>query len=186
VLILLRHASTDWNAKKAGGETEFVRGNNSQIGINAQGRDEALQAAKKICQYPVKEIHRGTYKRDVDTAHIVAQYCQIPEVEDVALNPWNTGDLTGKPYSLIWPLMALLIDIPGMPVPGGESSGEHRARWDAAFWKAYAEYGHRSDIAVVLVTHGTEFRALRSTLYGEPVNTAKRENVKPAEIVVIE
>jgi broad specificity phosphatase PhoE len=184
MVILLRHASTDWNVKERGGETEFVRGN-IDIGLDDQGRAEAYHAAKRICRYPVKEIRRGTYKRDIETARIVAQVCQIPEVEVPALDPWNTGDLSGKIFDLVWPVMSLLIDLPDIPAPGGESYGQHRDKFDASFWKTYDEYGGRADAAVVLVLHGTEFRALPNILYGVPVRTDQREHVKPAEMIVL-
>src|SRR5579864_1204220 len=162
MVIAIRHGKTDWNAKDAGGEgqAEILRGN-IDVPLNAQGEQDVLEAAREICRFPVVEV-RSTpaYQRAKQTRHIVAQVCGVPEKDAPEFAPWDPGALSGKPVALIADILELLIDVPFIPAPGGDTFGNYFQNFADSFHKVYDEFGGDDSRAVVLVLFGNEFRVL--------------------------
>jgi len=198
MVICLRHGTTDWNAEQqqtAGKETlharkEILHGNNKTIDLNAAGKQAVHDAAVEMrTQFPhtifVEVRSSPDYARDLTTRHIVAGTLNIPEKDDARLNPYNPGDLSGKPLTMVWDMLALLIELPAVAPPGGETMGAWLGDWSDYFQQTYVEYGGNDGHAVILVLHGMEFRAL-PLLTGEgSMEKQKEQNVKPGEFVVI-
>lgn len=188
MIICMRHGKTDWNAKGFGGEAEVLRGN-INIPLNADGVQEVTEIAQQICQkYPVVEV-RSTpnYIRDTMTRDIVSQVCNVPATSAPELDPWNVGDLSGKAVSAIEAIIALLMDIPDIPAPGGEAYGTWLDEFDAYFHKVYTGEGFGGDDsrALVLIVHGNEERALPWVTERKPVEAYRHERVKPGQYVVV-
>jgi broad specificity phosphatase PhoE len=199
MVICIRHGETDWNAKAVpggggknpGGDAEILRGN-IDVPLNAQGAAGVAESAHEICQYPVLEV-RSTphYLRDTQTRHIVSEVCsqahgrRVPEVDAIELDPYDVGSLSGKPVINILPLLELLIEIPFLKAPAGESYAQYATDFANYFAHVYAEYGGDDSKAVVLVLHGNEFRLLPNITAGKPIQKYTQQKVKPGEFLVI-
>ena len=186
MLIYMRHAQTDWNAKGYGGEAEVLRGN-LDVPPNAAGIQETYAVAEQLCaKYPVVEV-RGTphYLRDKITRDIVAEVCAVPAVDAPELDPYNVGDLSGKSVALVETIIDWLIDFPMVLAPGGESYDNFIQEFAAYHQKAYAEYGGDDSRALVSIVHGNEIRALPFVVEGKPVTAYRHQRVKPSQYVVV-
>lgn len=189
MIICLRHGHTPWNAKEVAGkagDVEALRGNDKTIDLDEQGKHDIAQAAIEICSYPVQEVRAAmAYKRDASSGQIVAVACQAPMKDMPALAPWDPGALTGMPLQMVWDLIALLMDVPAIAPPGGETVGEWLSAWLDTFQKVYAEYGQDDSRAVVLIVHGMEMRALPVVTGTGPMEKYQQQVVKPGEFVVV-
>lgn len=187
MVIAIRHGKTDWNAKDAGGQgqAEILRGN-IDVPLNAEGEQGVLESAQEICAYPVVEV-RSTpaYQRAKQTRHIIAQVCGVPERDAPEFAPYNPGELSGKPVSLIVDVLELLMDVPFLPAPGGDTWADYFNRFSDSWHKVYAEFGADDSRAVVLVLFGNEFRCLPAVTEGKPIDKYATQKVKPGEFVVI-
>lgn len=187
MIICLRHGKTDWNAKELGGDAEVIRGN-IDIPLNDEGRQEVYDTAATLCRdYPIAEV-RSTpnYKRDTETRAIVAQVCGVPQVDAPELDPLNVGNLSGKAVgAAIWAIIALLMEIPTIPFPQGETYQDFLKEWGDYFHKTYAQYGGDDSRAVVLVVHGNELRALPALTGQGPIESYQKQKVAPGEFVVV-
>jgi broad specificity phosphatase PhoE len=189
MVIAIRHGETDWNAKEAHGteDAEILRGN-LDVPLNNQGKQKVLESAHEICpRYPVHEVRSSPdYQRATETRHILAEVCQVPEVDAPEFAPYDPGSLSGKPISLIGDILEYLIDIPFLAAPGGGQSFEEYFQNFASAWHSlYSEYGGDDSKAVVVVLFGNEFRALPAILQGKPVDKHATTKVKPGEYVVV-
>jgi broad specificity phosphatase PhoE len=187
MVIAIRHGKTDWNAKDAGGEgqAEILRGN-IDVPLNAQGEQDMLEAAREICQFPVVEV-RSTpaYLRAKQSRDIIARVCGVPGKDAPEFAPYNPGELSGKPVAAIIDILELLIDVPFIPAPGGDTFAEYFQRFADSFHKVYAEFGGDDSLAVVLVLFGNEFRVLPAVTEGKPIDKYATQKVKPGDYVVI-
>lgn len=189
MVIAMRHGETDWNAKNigAGHDVEVLRGN-FDVPLNADGAKAVHEHAVEICeQYPVVEV-RSTpdLLRAKQSRTIVAQVCDVPEVDAPELAPWDPGDLSGRPIEAITAVIEFLMDIPFIPAPGGgQAYGDYVQNFTAAWHKAYAEYGQDDSRAVVLILFGNEFRVLPQILEGKPIDKYTAQPVKPGDYVVV-
>ena len=198
MVIAIRHGETDWNAKKSpgggknpGGDAEILRGN-IDVPLNAEGKAGVEESAQEICQYPVLEV-RSTpnYLRATQTRHIIARVCSeahgfhVPEKDAPELDPYDVGALSGKPVINILPLLMLLIDIPFLKAPGGESFQNYADEFTNYWHQTYTEYGGDDSRAVVLVLFGNEFRLLPAITEGKPIDKYTQQKVKPGDFVVI-
>src|SRR5437879_5517492 len=98
VVILLRHGATRENEA----EREILRGTDDPP-LSANGRDEIMLAAEKICgKYRVVEIRTDRYQRDRETAAILAEACGAPVTIAPELEPYNIGKLSGQAKEDFW------------------------------------------------------------------------------------
>lgn len=193
MVICMRHEQTDWNAKGYGGEAEVLRGN-VDIGLNATGIADAQAKAEDLCtKYPIVEVRCSpNYQRDLQTGQIVAQICGVPLSTDSALDPYNPGDLSGKAVAAIEAILDLLIDIPFLPAPGGESINNWISEFDTYFHGIYDPpphgegFGGDDSRAIVLIVHGMELRALPWVTERKPMTAYRHQSFKPGEYVVIQ
>jgi broad specificity phosphatase PhoE len=192
MVIAIRHGETDRNVKGAGGgpgqDVEVLRGTDDPP-LNAAGAKKIYAQAHELCQrYPVEEV-RSTphYKRAVQTRHIIAQVCRVPEVDAPEFAPLDIGHLSGAALTpLVWELIGFLMDVPFIPFPGGGTYGEYFSNLLNNFHRVYEEYGGDDSRAVVLVLFGNEFRALPAiTEPGKPIERYTQQKVKPGDYVVI-
>jgi broad specificity phosphatase PhoE len=186
MVIAIRHAETDWNAKGAsGGDTEILRGTLDPP-LNAEGVRQAETSAAKICSYPLEKV-LGTpkFQRAKQTRDIIAKVCGVPAEDAPQFAPYDPGDLSGKPVSAIMDLLELLIEVPFLQAPGGGTYADYFTNFSHAWQSLYTDYGGDDSRAVAVVLFGNEFRALPAVLYGKPVEKYTQQVVKPGQFMVI-
>ena len=154
----IRHGQTEYNATKGGGEAELYRGN-LDIPLNAQGRQEALEAAHKI-GLPVKYVVSDSSPRDHETGEIVANDRNAPHVIDERMAPLNIGLLSGKSTKEVADLVDWFFKNPDVSFPEGESVGEWYERQKDAIFE-YIDVDDGDDrAAIVIICQGSTFRSL--------------------------
>jgi broad specificity phosphatase PhoE len=183
MIIAIRHGATAWN--KGESDVEVLRGR-ADPPLSSAGIAVVQASASEICEYGIEEVRASpNFLRDTQTRAIVASICNVPEVDAPELDPYDAGDLSGKPLINVLPLLEMLIAIPFLSAPGGETYEDY-AREFAAYWHGvYAEFGGDDSRAVVLVLHGNEFRLLPHLLTGEPVGSYAESAIDPGDFVVI-
>lgn len=87
-LILVKHATTEWNAdKRIQGQTD--------ISLNSQGQTEAKQLAKLLSALGIDFIVSSDLKRAKETAEIINSVLQVPLRLDGRLRECSFGKVEG-------------------------------------------------------------------------------------------
>ncbi|KAJ0087069.1 hypothetical protein Patl1_09024 [Pistacia atlantica] len=156
-IIVVRHGETGWNADGR------IQGH-LDVELNHVGRQQAAAVANRISkEMKISAVYSSDLKRAMETAHIIASTCDIPEVTtDPELRERHLGDLQGftlqeaaalKPDAYLASLSPRTDqEIPG----GGESFDQLYNRCISSLQKIGKK--HRGE-KVVLVTHGGVVRA---------------------------
>src|SRR5258708_480876 len=114
-IFLVRHGKTKYNAAGAG---ERIRGR-ARVPLDADGRKDALDAAKFLKAYDIARISASDMPRTQETARIIADELGVKWRVDAGLGPWDLGILTGKLVEDVWPLVQKFEQNPDMNVPDG-------------------------------------------------------------------
>ncbi|KAL7245126.1 hypothetical protein ACSBR2_000456 [Camellia fascicularis] len=157
-IVVVRHGETAWNAEGR------VQGH-LDVELNEVGRQQAAAVADRLSKETViSAVYASDLKRALETAHIIASKCGVPEViQDPNLRERHLGDLQGfvfhkaaklRPDAYLASLSARTDqEIPG----GGESLDQLFNRCTSSLQSIGMKHtGER----VVVVTHGGVIRAL--------------------------
>lgn len=151
MIILVRHASTDWNMPGR----ERVRGA-ADVPLNKKGRGEAKELGRRIAAlYRPATVWSDHLQRGRETALAIARATGAVAVVDRSLRPWNIGSLTGWLKEKVGPRLRFLVENPRVSAPGGESYGDFYQRWKDRFNRA-----RRAGGQAVYVVHSSNFHAL--------------------------
>ena len=181
MLVLLRHGPTAWNASKHI-DDEVLRGH-FDLPLTELGRQRALHEALKLKRYGMNEVWSSPFKRDSQTAAIVAQACGARQLVNQAMAPINIGTMAGRTIGQVWPAMQQLFLNWDLRPPNGESVNEFVGRWGPVLRDAQQQ--SRQGKNLVLIVQGTVIRFLPYFLEGKAPRTDKWDFVKPAEMVFV-
>lgn len=178
-LFLVRHGATDWNqTKRAQGWAD--------IELNGDGRKQAIEAAGKLAEEPIKAVYSSDLKRAFHTAEPIAQAHGLEVVTDPDLREIDQGEWTGLEVTEIqkrWPIEwgpARHFT----PRPGGESPQQVRTRALDATRRILEKY---PEGAVVIVSHGGTIRWISAEALGyDDKRSARLRGLGNGGIVCIE
>lgn len=127
---LVRHGQTDWNV-----EGRYT--GQSDIPLNAAGRQQARQLAGLLKGEPFAAVYASDLMRARETAEIIAGCLQLPVRTDPRLREINQGEWEGlhvdtikARYAALWQQRAS--DPSSARAPAGETVGEVAERVSAA------------------------------------------------------
>ena len=129
---VLRHGCT-----KANDEDEY-RGWGTYP-LDADGKAEALEAAKFLRDKGLIKIVTSSLVRHQQTARIIANELDIPVETDENFRTLNVGDFTGKKRKVYGEKLQEYLDDPSKVIPGGESVDTFIKRNAGAFDKVRAD-----------------------------------------------
>jgi 2,3-bisphosphoglycerate-dependent phosphoglycerate mutase len=169
VLVIVRHGQSQWNL-----ENKFT--GNVDVDLTETGRQEALNAGKKLAGIVFNCCFTSVLKRAEETLEIILaeiQQSSIPVKRNASLNERNYGDLQGldktdteKKYGLaqvdIWRRSY------AVKPPGGESLEDTAARV-VPYYQKEIEPLLKAGENILIVAHGNSLRALM--MYLENINS---------------
>lgn len=162
-LYVQRHAATAHNSENP--SEERIRGW-GDIGLSAEGKQQAIQAAGALKEKPPSVIFTSDLPRAKETADLMAQELGgVPVVPARELRTWNVGAITGQPVSEAKPqLDALQHTQRTKPAPKGESYQAFYDRWGRIV-KQLQQVAQGQDVLVVV--HGRQVYSLPNILAGK-------------------
>lgn len=169
LILAIRHGETDWNLQgRYQGQTD--------IGLNAQGREQASQAARALADVRLDAIYASDLARAADTAAILAQPHGLPVCLLSSLREQHFGRFQGLSAAEIaqrWPEDAARWERrePGFGPEGGESRQAFYTRCLAALAELAGR--HRGQ-CVALVCHGGVLDCLYRAAADLPLDAPRR------------
>ena len=159
-LVLLRHGESQWNLENR--FTGWI-----DVPLSAQGREEAMAAAKQLSGYRLDRAFTSRLVRATDTLRIVLAAIgqgQIPIEENQALNERMYGDLQGlNKEETVKQYGAQQVEVwrrsYEVRPPGGESLQDTATRVLPYYQKRIQPALEKGD-TVLIVAHGNSLRAL--------------------------
>ena len=160
VLLLLRHAQSEWNA-------EGLWQGQADPGLSAEGRRQASASGKVLAAiHRFEHIFSSDLSRAVQTAAIVRDALGLgcPVETDPGLREYDVGEWSGKTRSEIealWPGdIARFSSGELASPPGGETRQEFDARVSEAAGRVARSVSARGAGGLLVVAHGGVVRAL--------------------------
>lgn len=161
VFYIFRHGETDWNLeKRCQGHTN--------ISMNENGHQQALELADKMIDFPVEVIFSSDLDRALKTGTIVAEKKGIPLFIDARLREMSYGEAEGLLYDEaikiygpeLWEKLRCFKRINDhVGFPGGETRNCTRERFQAVMLEIIEKSCYQS---IGISTHGG---ALRNILH---------------------
>ena len=176
--LLIRHASHDLLGRALAGRTR-------DIGLNAQGRQEALELAERLANAAVHALYASPRLRARETAEPLAVRLGLPTQAHDGIDEVDFGDWDGQSFHD-------LADAPGWATwverrstaepPNGETIVSVQRR----FLHAIAALGKAHDgRTVALVSHADPIRAALAGFLGMSLDDLERFEIAPASISVV-
>lgn len=162
-LIFLRHGETLWNK-----ENRFQ--GHTDIALNANGRKQARQAAKRLACVHLDAVYSSDLSRAHETAEIAAEPHKLPVVMDSGLRERNGGVWQGLTTNEIHEKYPDLSQRwkqgdPDCAPEGGETINE---LCDRAFGCVLSIAEKYPDQTVLIVSHGGPLKAIFCEMLGMP------------------
>ena len=182
IVYLLRHGETDWNSEQR------IQGN-TDISLNANGLNQARQAADYLTRFDIEAIYSSNLSRAYETASIIATKLQKPHFIDKELTEVNMGRWEGSRWDdikieYIDYLPKWLNNLENIPAPGGESYGQVQVRVVRAYKRIISK--HREDSNILIVSHGIAIKTLIAYILGLSLNNLGNLELLNASISTIE
>jgi len=182
IVYLLRHGETDWNSEQR------IQGN-TDISLNANGLNQARQAADYLTRFDIEAIYSSNLSRAYETASIIATKLQKPHFIDKELTEVNMGRWEGSRWDdikieYIDYLPKWLNNLENIPAPGGESYGQVQVRVVRAYKRIISK--HREDSNILIVSHGIAIKTLIAYILGLSLNNLGNFELLNASISTIE
>ncbi len=179
LLLLIRHASTDWVGRGLAGRMPGV-------GLSDKGRIEVAALVDRLAGHDLAALYASPLERTMATAAAIADgrpltIEPLPDVQEV-----DFGDWTGRTLDELRqdPLWAVVQSSPSrMRFPGGESPLEVQARAVAGIEKLLSR--HPSG-AVAVVSHADVIKILLATYAGAALDAFQRFDVAPASVSAVQ
>jgi broad specificity phosphatase PhoE len=182
IVYLLRHGETDWNSEQR------IQGN-TDISLNANGLNQARQAADYLTRFDIEAIYSSNLSRAYETASIIATKLQKPHFIDKELTEVNMGRWEGSRWDdikieYIDYLPKWLNNLENIPAPGGESYGQVQVRVVRAYKRIISK--HSEDSNILIVSHGIAIKTLIAYILGLSLNNLGNFELLNASISTIE
>jgi broad specificity phosphatase PhoE len=165
-VIFIRSGETDWN--RLGRQQGWVASP-----LNHLGYRQIERLAKYIRNIGISAVYSSDLKRAVQTAELVAERLGYPVIYDARLRERHIGHWQGMTLDEVrtWyadEYAALLADVEGYQIPGGEARSEVKVRMLAAFGDIVVQAPGET---VGIISHTTNTRALLEALVPSQVDT---------------
>jgi broad specificity phosphatase PhoE len=178
-VFLLRHGETDWTRERR------VLGHRD-IGLNADGLNQARNAALALKGLDISEVIASPLLRAVQTAEVVAGLFDLEVARDPRLSDVQAGRWEGMPYDAVKddPEYLRFIEDPEVVrFPGGTRLADVRDRAAASIRQALADNPWGS--MLVLCTHAAVIRLVLAHYLGMPLARYHRLRVSPGSLSVL-
>lgn len=179
LLLLIRHASTDWVGRGLAGRMPGV-------GLSAKGREEAAELAERLSGHELVALYASPLERTMATAAAIAAARPVDVEPLPGVLEVDFGDWTGRQLDALRqdPLWSVVQSSPSrMRFPGGESPLEVQARSVAAIETVLARHPQG---AVGVVAHADVIKILLATYAGAPLDAFQRFDVAPASVSAVQ
>jgi probable phosphomutase (TIGR03848 family) len=175
VLLLIRHAVTDWVGERLAGWTPDVH-------LNEEGRAQAAALARLLAGVPLAAIYSSPLERTLETAQPLAEACSLEVQVREGLGETRCGDWTGRALKELqkdelWPVVQTYPG--GFRFPGGESMREIQARMVAELDAIRDAHGGQ---IVAVVSHADPIRTAAAYYAGLPLDLFQRLAISPASV----
>ncbi len=177
VMLLIRHALTDWVGTKLAGWTPGIP-------LNTEGRQQAWTLSGRLATVPLAAIYSSPIERSRETAEIVATAHGLKVRVREGLGETRYGDWTGRSLKVLarTKLWKQIQTAPsGARFPGGETLDECQERFIAELYRIRA--AHPGGV-VAVVAHADPIRLAVAGLLGMPLNEVQRLIISPASVTV--
>jgi broad specificity phosphatase PhoE len=163
-LILIRHGETDWNVE---GRWQ----GQSDVPLNAHGRQQALEIANSYIQTDIAAIYSSDLKRALETAQTLADLKGLQIHVDKRLREIHQGEWQGLLITEIRARYAdLFVERMNNPLqvapPGGETLSDLKERILDAIYDIINNYPRQT---VAIVSHGFALAFVRTHFCQLPV-----------------
>ena len=178
-MFLIRHGVTDWHRERR------VLGQRD-IGLNAEGIEQAKLLAKNLNGIAVAEVISSPILRAVQTAEIVAHSFDTQIARDPRLTDFRVGKWEGMSYEEIEasPEYRRFIEDPlSERIPGGEDLHQIRDRAVGAVEQALRDTP--AGDAVAIVSHAGIVRVVLAHYLGSNLANYHRIRVSPGSVSVL-
>lgn len=179
-VFLVRHGENDW--VKEGRLAGWIPG----ILLNDAGRKQAICAAQRLAEQPIRAIYSSPLMRCVETAGLIAAKFALPLIELEAIGEVRYGDWEGKKLRELAqdPLWRTVQFAPSrMRFPGGESFSEVQTRAIGAIEQLVQQHKKES---IVVVSHGDVIKLILNYYLGSPIDLFQRILIAPASISMLD
>jgi probable phosphomutase (TIGR03848 family) len=175
VLLLIRHAVTDWVGERLAGWTPGIH-------LSEEGRAQAAALAQLLADVPLAAIYSSPLERTLETAQPLADARGLAVQVREGLGETRCGDWTGRTLKELqqdelWPVVQTYPG--GFRFPGGESMREIQVRMVAEL-DAIRE-AHAGQI-VAAVSHADPIRMAAAYYAGLPLDLFQRLAISPASV----
>jgi 2,3-bisphosphoglycerate-dependent phosphoglycerate mutase len=175
ILVIVRHGQSVWNL-----ENRFT--GEIDVDLSPLGREEAMQAGRKLKGIPFSRAFTSLLRRATDTLAIILAESgdpDLPTTRDAALNERNYGSLQGadktevaKKYGPVQ--VAVWRRSYSIRPPGGESLEDTAGRV-IPYYKKEIEPLLKTGDNILIVAHGNSLRSLM--MYLEDIDALGIEEV---------
>jgi probable phosphoglycerate mutase len=178
ILLLIRHALTDFTGKRLSGSTPGIH-------LSAEGKAQAEHLAERVSTLPISALYASPLERCTETALAIGAgrgltVQALPELEEVGYGRW-----TGRPLAQL-ARTALWKNVQHSPssvrFPGGETLSEVQRRAVTAL-DGIAERHPRATVAAV--THADVIRLTLAHYAGVHIDLFQRLIVSPASVSAV-
>jgi probable phosphomutase (TIGR03848 family) len=175
VLLLIRHAITDWVGERLAGWTPGIH-------LSEEGRAQAAALARLLAEAPLAAIYSSPLERTLETARPLADAHGLTVKVREGLGEARCGDWTGRTLKELqkddlWPIVQTYPS--GFRFPGGESMREIQARMVAELDAIRDAHGGQ---IVAAVSHADPIRTAAAYYAGLPLDLFQRLAISPASV----
>ena len=175
--LILRHGETEANAE--GKFRSWL-----DIPLNANGIEQAKQAASFLAKFPIRHVISSPLLRAFVTADYAAAPHKLPVFQHRGLFPWRLGIFSGLSKEEYQPALRLFVQNPDICVPEGESLHDFEDR-QFAFWEAALKMAEQNGLTLY-IAHTSNVTALQNFCEGmENIEPEMGESVKPGGVGAI-
>lgn len=176
VLLLVRHAQTDFRQDRLAGWTPGVH-------LSPEGRENAKRLAERLQPVRLVGLYSSPLERCVETADAIAEGRRVQIGIEEGVGEVRFGRWQGRAYKVLaktdlWRRVQFTPSLAG-PFPGGETIRDLQAR---AVTATESIRGRHRRGAVAVVSHADTIKALTAFYLGLPLDQYQRLAIQPASV----
>lgn len=177
--LLIRHALNDTIGKTFAGRM-------AGVGLNAEGKEQAMDLARRLAAQPITAIYSSPLERAIATIKPLAEKLRLNiEIAD-EFTELDMGEWTGSEFDQIraQPYFRTFNEFRSCTrVPDGELMLEAQARMVAKLLRLHAKHANET---VAVVGHADPIKAAICYFGGIPLDFFHRLEISPVSVSVVE